>query len=103
MKRIAELVVRIADLVEAEGRSLLSVTREEAGRLHEAMGRLASSLVFLLTAVPLFVVGTCLVAAGLLLSLQDRVGLPAAAALTGLVVIGGGGACLWLFHQRNGV
>lgn len=101
MKRVAELVVRVADLIEAEGRALLSVTRDEAARAQRSLARMFVGMVFLGTALPLFVLGMCLVAWGMMLSLQDSLGAPAAAMITGLFVLGGGGACVWIFQHRS--
>ena len=100
MKRLAALVVRIADLGEAEGRTLLSVTRQEGARLHDAVTRLAGGIAWLLVAALLAVGGYCLVAFGTLLLLEAPLGRPAAAVITGAATLAVAGACRWMFSRK---
>ncbi len=97
MKAIAQFVVHVFDLIEAEGGALLTVVRSEARRAHTAAASMAMGVAFLLIAVPLFVAGTCLSAAGLMWWLETQVSRPLAAVLTGFVVLGAGGGCLYCF------
>ncbi len=100
MKRIAELVVRIADLVEAEGRTLRAATRDEAVRLRRAMAEVGTGLVFLMSATPLLVGGAGLLAAALVLALREPMGLPSAVGVAGCVLLAAGGGCLWVYQRQ---
>ncbi|MGH7133630.1 MAG: hypothetical protein ACREJO_16995 [Phycisphaerales bacterium] len=101
MKRIAALVVRIADLAEAEGRTLLSVARQEGTRLHGAVARLAGGIAWLLAGALLGVGGVCLVAFGTMLWLEAPLGRPAAAVITGVATLAVAGGCRWMFHHKT--
>ena len=87
MKEISQFVVRVFDLVEAEGRTLLAVGREEARQAQGAVKSLAMGATCLLISIPLFVAGFSLLAIGLMWWLETLVTRPLAAALTGLVVL----------------
>lgn len=123
MKAISELVVRICDLVEAEGRALVSASREqgrnllevvqeqgrtlletgrdEAQRVRAAINTLAVGFMFLLIATPLLIAGVGLILAGVMLWLEPQVGRPAAAAITGLLTLAAGGVCVWQFKRAT--
>ena len=98
MKAIAQLVVRLFDLLEAEGRSLRAVVRVETRRMHATATNMAIGAAFLLIAVPLCVAGFGLLAAGLLWWLETQFGRPLAAAVTGLVMLAAGGGCVLGFR-----
>lgn len=102
MKAISEFVVHIADLLEAEGNSLLTVVRGEARRAHTSATNLAMGIAVLLVAVPLFVGGFWLLAAGLMWWLETQVSRPLAACLTGVVVLAAGCICLFGFKALAG-
>ncbi len=87
MKAISELVIHVFDLVEAEGKTLLHVVRNEASRARTTMATMALAIGVLVVAVPLLVSGLWLMAAGLMWWLETLVGRPLAAAITGLVLI----------------
>lgn len=95
---ISEFVVRVVELVEAEGRALRSAVAGEATRAHGAAIRLLTGLALLLVGVPLIIGGLSLLAVGLMWWLETLVGWPLAAALTGVVFLAMGGAFLWGFR-----
>lgn len=101
MKSLAELIVAVADLAEAEGRSFVAVARQEGGKLHEIIRSLAVGIVVLVVAVPLLSIGACLVAIGIALWLEGALGRPAAAIITGVFALAAGGACVWLFKRMT--
>lgn len=101
MKSLAELIVAIADLAEAEGRSFVAVARQEGAKLHEITRSLAVGLIVLIVAVPLLSIGACLVAIGIALWLEGHLGRPAAAMITGAVALAAGGTCIWLFRRMT--
>lgn len=98
MKAIAQLVVGVANLVEAEGRSLLTIVRNEARSARASAANLAQGFALLLIAVPLLIAGVGLLGAGLMWWLETQVSRPLAACLTGLAVIGVGGVCFACFN-----
>lgn len=102
MKAISQFVVHLCDLVEAEGRVLLTVGREEARRVKDAAADLALGAALLLVAVPLLVAGFSLLAAALMWWLESLVSRPLAACLTGLAVLSGGGAGILGFRLLTG-
>lgn len=102
MKAISELVVHVFDLMEAEGRGLLTVVRGEAKRAQSAASNMAMGLAFLTVAVPLLIGGLALMAAGLMWWLETQVARPMAACLTGLAIITGAFSCIWLFKLLSG-
>lgn len=93
MKAISQLVVRVIDLIEAEGRDLRTVLRVEAGRVHVGLAHLAVGIAILLISVPLILAGLCLLAAGMMWWLETILSRPAAAALAGGALLGVGIAC----------
>lgn len=94
MKAISSLLVSVCNLIEAEGRSLRAVAREEAQAARSGIVSMAVGIAFLLVAVPLFVAGAALLALGLNWWLEAHLSRPLAAALTGLVVLAMAFACL---------
>ncbi len=98
MKAIAQLVVRVFDLLEAEGRALRAVVRVETRRMHTTATNMAMGATCLLIAVPLCIAGFGLLAAGLLWWLETQFSRPLAAGLTGLVTLGAGGGCILCFR-----
>lgn len=97
MRTIAQFVVRVFDLFEAEGRTLLTVVRAESRRMHSTVTNMAMGVAFLLISVPLGVAGVWLSAAGLMCWLETQVTRPLAAGLTGLAILAVGAACLACF------
>lgn len=102
MKAVSQFVVHVADLMEAEGRSLLGVVRGEAHRAHSTATNMAMGVALLLIAVPLCVAGVWLLAAGLMWWLETQVSRPLAASLTGLVILAAGGALMGCFKLLAG-
>ncbi len=98
MKAISHFVVRVFDLIEAEGRSLLTVARGEAQRAQATVASMAMAAAFLFVAVLLCVGGCWLLGSGLMWWLETQVSRPAAACLTGLVAILVSGVCAFTFR-----
>ncbi len=94
MKAISQFVVHVFDLIEAEGRCLRAAIRGEARRAQAGAASLAMALSFLLVAVPLLILGVGLVAAGLMWWLETEMSRPAAALITGVVVLAIGSGCM---------
>lgn len=101
MTKLAALVVKIADLAEAEGRSLLAVARAEGARLHTSVSSLAVAIAFLAAGTLLALCGVALLAFGAFLSIEQHLGRPAAAAITGLAFLIAAGICAWMFKQKT--
>lgn len=84
LKLLSEYIVRIAELLEAEGRAA-----------RRAVERLGTGLSLVVVASAIVLAGCLLVFAGLLLGLKSTaMGWPGALALTGAVALGVAG---WLF------
>lgn len=79
--------MRVADLVEAEGRSFSTALREEGRVFRSAASRLGFASAALVVSGIFFSIGllACLVA--VFLALQPPLGTPAAVALTGALAI----------------
>ncbi len=99
MKMISQLVVHIFDLVEAEGHSLRSAVREEAGRAHEVIVNLVLGVGVMLVAAVLSVAGLGLLAASLLWWLEPYVGKPLATFICGVLVLALSGGGLLIFKS----
>lgn len=99
MRAIAELVVRIFDLIEAEADKLLMVWRGEARVAQVTAVALAQAAAFLLMSVPLIVAGVCLVALGLIWWVEAEFGRPFAVGLMGLVILATGVACVLIARR----
>jgi hypothetical protein len=102
VKEISQFVVRVFDLIEAEGRTLLKVGREEARQVHSAVNGMALGATYLLISIPLFLAGFSLLAIGLMWWLETVVSRPLAAALTGLVLLVFASAWLLGFKLNSG-
>jgi divalent metal cation (Fe/Co/Zn/Cd) transporter len=87
VKEISQFVVRVFDLIEAEGRVLLEVGREEARRVHSAVNSMAVGATCLLISIPLFIAGISLLGIGLMWWLETQVTRPLAAVLTGFMFL----------------
>lgn len=98
MKAISQLVVHVADLIEAEGRTLLSIVRDQGRRVHEATMSAAVAVMFLVMTVPFVLAGFGLLAAGLLWGLEPVVGRALAAAATGAALLMIGAGCFAMFR-----
>jgi len=79
--------VRVADLVEAEGRSFSKSLREEGRVFKAATTRLGFATAALIVSGVFFAIGFLVCLAALFLALQPPLGTPAAAALTGALAI----------------
>ncbi len=99
MKRWTELIVRTAELVEAEGRALRGAVHQEARAAREWIGRLGVGATMLTAGVLLILTGAGLVLAGVFLWLESAVGTAGAAALSGALAVGSGASLLWMFRR----
>lgn len=79
--------MRVADLVEAEGRSFSNSLREEGRVLRSAAAKLGFATAALVVAGLFFALGFVVCLAALFLALQPPLGTPTAAALTGALAI----------------
>jgi hypothetical protein len=91
------MIVRVTDLLEAEGRSLRDVARVEGRVLRKTTAKLGLGFAVLLATAPLVMIGLCLLLAALFLALREPIGQPAAAAITGVVTLAVSGGLLWIF------
>jgi hypothetical protein len=96
-KRLTELIVRISDLLEAEGRLLRDAVRTEGQTLRKHVTNASLGAAVLLVAAPLGIAGLCLLLLALFLVLRDSVGTAGAAAITGVVTLAVTGVLIWLF------
>jgi hypothetical protein len=76
--------VRIADLLEAEGRSA-----------RKAVERLGMSLSLIVVAAVLVLAGCVLLLGGALIGLEREIGPAGAAAITGVITLGVAGGLFW--------
>ena len=97
--RISQYIVGVTDLLEAEGRSLRDVARAEGRELKQATGKLLMGFAVLLAVAPLAVVGLGLLLAALFWAVEEPLGRPAAAAITGVVALSLCGGLLWLYKK----
>lgn len=93
MKAISQFVVRLVDLLEAEGRAAMSVARSEARHVRRMAAHLALGVAVLCIAVPLCLGSVWLLTTGLRGWLETEVSRPLAAGLSGLVLLAVGAAC----------
>lgn len=91
--------MRVADLMEAEGRSFSRAIREEGRLLRSATSRLGFAGAALIVSSFFIALGiiACLVA--LFLALTPPIGTPAAAAVTGALAIAIGAVLLVIAHK----
>ena len=101
MKRISELVVRIADLVEAEGRSLRGIVQSEARTFRMQVSRFVLSLAWVAGAIVLVLAGIVLIGVAEFLLIEQSWGRPAAAAVTGLGLLLLGILSIWVFNRTT--
>lgn len=101
MKAIAELVVRVFDLIEAEASRLQLIWLGEARKARFTAVALAQAAAFLLMSVPLIVAGVCLVAMGLMWWVEAEFGRPIAVGLMGLVILAAGVLCLLIARHMG--
>jgi hypothetical protein len=99
VKAIAEFIVKVADLVEAEGRSARSVLRADARDLRAATARFALSLALAAAGAALALVGMALWLAAIYLGVSAEAGPAWGAFAAGLVGVGTGAACVWICRR----
>ena len=98
-KALSQFVVHVADLAEAEGRTMLGVVRQEAREARTAMVSFALMLALLATAVPLAVSGVWLLVFALITWLEPQLGRTMAASIAGSVLLLASGVCVWVVHR----
>lgn len=82
---MTELIVRIAELCEAEGRVLRAMTV-----------RLALGVAIILVAAAAMAAGVGLLLGAVFIAIQSQAGAATAALVTGILALGTGGALAWL-------
>lgn len=97
MKAMSQFVVRVFDLIEAEGADLRTAVRAEAGHARRAVSAFALGAALLLAAIPLFLAGVGLIGAGFTWWLENHMGRPLAFTLTGAALLLTAGACVACF------
>lgn len=90
MQTITDLIVRIADLAEAEGRALRAMTV-----------RLALGIAIIIIGAGAVTAGVALVLGAVYIATADRVGAAAGAAATGALALGIGGLLAWLGRRMG--
>lgn len=101
MKAMTELIVRVSDLVEAEGRSLRSALRSEAREFRQQAGRFSIGLVLLIAAAVLALMGAALFVATVYTGLEPLVGEPGALLGSGLFALVGAFVLIWTFKRMT--
>src|SRR5262249_50528120 len=99
LKAIADLVVRVADLAEAEGRALRSALRLGAVHVRRRLTVVGMGLCSLALAVVLGLTGIGLIVLGAFRWLERGMGQPGAAAIVGLAALCIAGGFLWTFQK----
>jgi hypothetical protein len=99
VKAVSELIVRVTDLVEAEGRSIRQVIRSEGHELRERVSRFSLGLVFLVGAAVLVLMGTALCVATVYAALEPSVGVAGALLSAGVFALACGGVLIWVFKK----
>jgi len=102
LKALSQFVVHLFDLIEAEGRSFLAISREEVRHARNAAADFAVGAVFLVVSVPLFLGGLTFLVAALFWWLETLFIRPLAACLTGLAVMTAASAALYAFRLMVG-
>lgn len=97
MKRLTELLLRMTELVEAEGRTLRNVVVEEGRTLKKTAARMSLGIAVLFIVAPLAILGLAMLFVAMFLGLKEGVGAPWAAAMTGAATLLVCGGLLWLF------
>jgi hypothetical protein len=90
MQTLTELIVRVADLAEAEGRTLRAATV-----------RLALGLGILIVAVGVVTAGVVLLLGAIYIVTAARFGPAAGAAVTGGIALALGGLLAWIGHRTG--
>ncbi len=99
MKAVSELIVRVTDLVEAEGRSIRAVIRSEGRELRERVSRFSLGLIFLAGAAVLVLMGAALCVATVYAALEPSFGVAGALLAAGVFALACGGVLIWVFTK----
>lgn len=99
MNGIAELIVKVADLVEAEGRSARSALRADARELRASAGQFALGIVIMAAGGILAGVGVLLWLLAVYLAISEAAGPAWGACGAGVVGVGLGAACILMFRK----
>jgi hypothetical protein len=95
LKAYTEFIIRLADLVEAEGRSLRGTIRTEARSLRMGAVKVGLFVGLIAAAAPLCLTGVGLVLLAAYLWMAPELGPPGAALITGLLTLAVAGGLLW--------
>lgn len=90
MHSVTEMIVRIADLAEAEGRTLRAMAV-----------RVALGVSIIIVAAGAVLAGVALILSAVFIMTADRTGPAAGAALTGLLALCIGGVLIWLGRRMG--
>ena len=101
MYGIAEFIVKVADLVEAEGRSARSVLRAEAREFRESAATFAMSLALVLAGAVLGLAGIGFWLAAIYLAVSEAASPAWGACVAGVVGVGTGAGCIWIFRKTT--
>ena len=93
--------MKVADLVEAEGRTLLYTLQAEGRWMRGYLAGFGVALVCVVGSVVLLLGGIALVGIAGFLWLQQSLGTPAAACIVGLILLALGALSLWMFHFKT--
>jgi hypothetical protein len=99
VKAIAQLVVHVFDLLEAEGSALRTAVRAEARRAQSAATGAATAIAMLAVSISFLVGGFWLLAAAMFWWLEMQFARPVAASIAGVVILGIGAGCLVVFRM----
>jgi hypothetical protein len=92
--------VRTSDLLEAEGRALRDVARNEGRTLRKHVANVSLGAAVLIVAAPLAILGLTLLLLAVYLGLRGAELSPAgAAAVTGIITLAVTGALIWIFRS----
>jgi len=100
LKRIAELVVHVANLVEAEGRALRDVLDSRAADTRRYISRIGTALVLLLCSLVFVLAGATLLTRSAFGLIEQHWGSVAAFACTGLGLLVIGIICMRIFQSK---
>jgi hypothetical protein len=97
-QRLTQLIVKTADLFEAEGRMLREVARKEGKDLRKHAANLSLGAAILIAAAPLAFLGVALLLLSIFLGLREPMGNAGAAAITGVVALAIAGVLVLVFR-----
>lgn len=103
MNRIAQLIVHVSKLVEAQGRDAMEVAREQGRELRVNVQRVSVGLAVIIFFGVLALIGAGFILAGLYLALSMYVGPAGGAAITGFLCVSVAAGALFYISSRWGL